>query len=307
MKFNPKQVGFGRHETFALRYSWLTKGFQAMQENSKIFSAEEATVRLGVGKNMVNAIRYWLLASRLIESDHEGGFQATFVGEALLSQTQGYDPYLEDEATLWLVHWLIASNPAQATACYWFFNYFHKPAFSVLEVASSLQDFASQKTIKSSPKTISNDAALLLRMYSQPVRSGRMAIDEVLDSPLSQLHLITQAPDERTYESKPTERHGLSSAVLGFSVVQLANVLGLNDMPIDDLMYPKESYSAPGAVFRLTENAFITKLEHLMQACPGVFELRDTAGINQLYFLDKTDPMVFLKWHYESAVERVAA
>ena len=29
--FNPDKVAFGRHETYALRYGWLTKGFQAFQ------------------------------------------------------------------------------------------------------------------------------------------------------------------------------------------------------------------------------------------------------------------------------------
>ena len=35
--FNPKKASFGRHETFALRYSWLTKGFQAFNKNRIFF------------------------------------------------------------------------------------------------------------------------------------------------------------------------------------------------------------------------------------------------------------------------------
>lgn len=67
MKFNPERMAFGRHETFAVRYGWLSKGFQAMDENSKVFESDEATVRLGVGKNMVSAIKYWLRACRMID------------------------------------------------------------------------------------------------------------------------------------------------------------------------------------------------------------------------------------------------
>ena len=29
--FTPQKAAFGRHETFALRYGWLTKGFQASE------------------------------------------------------------------------------------------------------------------------------------------------------------------------------------------------------------------------------------------------------------------------------------
>jgi hypothetical protein len=37
MKFSSDQVAFGRHETFALRYSWLSKGFHALKKNASVF------------------------------------------------------------------------------------------------------------------------------------------------------------------------------------------------------------------------------------------------------------------------------
>jgi hypothetical protein len=66
MKFNGERTAFGRHETFALRFGWLTKGAQALMGGEPVFEAEDATVQLGVGKNMVSAIRYWLQAARII-------------------------------------------------------------------------------------------------------------------------------------------------------------------------------------------------------------------------------------------------
>ena len=56
-------------------------------------------------------------------------------------------------------------------------------------------------------------------------------------------------------------------------------------LPVEDLMYPNNEYPAPGAVFRLTENALIAKLERLIHRMPGVFEIRETAGIHQVYLL----------------------
>jgi hypothetical protein len=78
---NPKKASFGRHETFALRYSWLTKGFQAFHDskNKDIFSSDEATIELGVGKNMVNAIKHWLRASSMI-LDTDEGLEASELG-----------------------------------------------------------------------------------------------------------------------------------------------------------------------------------------------------------------------------------
>ena len=122
MQLNPNKVSFGRHETFVLRYSWLTKGFQEMEKNSDVFTSENQTVTLGVGKNMVNSIRYWLIASQMAEPDQSGRMKKTDFGQWILSEL---DPFIEDEATLWLIHWLIASNPDISTGWYWFFNHYH--------------------------------------------------------------------------------------------------------------------------------------------------------------------------------------
>ena len=306
MRFNPKKVGFGRHETFALRYSWLTKGFQALQADSEVFTSDEATVTLGVGKNMVNAIRHWLLASRLIEPAEGKGFQPTPIGSAIFDK-KGYDPYLEDEATIWLIHWLITTNPEQATAWYWFFNQFHKPEFVSQEVATALYDFVSQRKLKSAATTVKNDATIVLRMYARSKGNGRTPLEEALDSPLSQLNLISQSPGGRSYTSRPADREGLPVGIFGYAIAELFEYMGVKELPIEDLMYFKDGYPSPGAAFRLTENALITKLEKMMHEVPGAFEIRETAGIHQVYLLDEVDPKFFLKLHYKSQVQEVAA
>lgn len=65
--FDKSSVSFGRHETFTLRFGWLTKGFKAWCEDPSIFEKNDATVVLGVGKNMVHAIRYWLIARQVVD------------------------------------------------------------------------------------------------------------------------------------------------------------------------------------------------------------------------------------------------
>ena len=92
MIFESNKVAFGRHESFALRYGWLTKGFQAVEETSDIFSSPDAIVTLGVGKNMVNSIRHWLRAARLIEITPDKK-ETTPLGTAIFSE-DGWDPYL---------------------------------------------------------------------------------------------------------------------------------------------------------------------------------------------------------------------
>jgi hypothetical protein len=306
MKFNPQKVGFGRHETFALRYSWITKGIQALKNNPEVFSDDESTVTLGVGKNMVNAIRFWLLATRLIEAADKG-YKTTALGEAIFG-TDGYDEYLEDEGTIWLIHWLIASNPEQATAWFWFFNHYHKPEFDTPEVVSALLDFAKQQiAAKASASTMEKDAALVLRMFARARGNTRTPLEDMLDSPLTQLKLIGQASVGRGYVSAPAEREGLPLGIFGYAVAELFNELGVTELPIEDLMYSKSGHPSPGAVFRLTENALLTKLEKLIHALPGLFEVRETAGIHQIYRLDDVDPMRFLQFHYLEQAKEIAA
>ena len=103
------KASFGRHETFALRYSWLTKGFQAFTKNPAIFSSDEATIDLGVGKNMVNAIKYWLRATSMLNDSPEG-LAVTTIGKAIFSKN-GWDQYLEDEAIIWAAIQSILAQP----------------------------------------------------------------------------------------------------------------------------------------------------------------------------------------------------
>jgi hypothetical protein len=304
--FTPDKVAFGRHETFPLRYSWLTKGFQALIKDPKIFESDDATVTLGVGKNMVNAIRYWLQAAQVI-GKNQAGFVATSVGLAIFDD-DGYDPYLEDEATIWLIHWLLASNPAQATAWYWFFSRFHKPEFSGQELAAALYDFAkSELKGKLSPATIKNDAAILLRMYVRSKGNTRTPFEEALDSPLSTLGLITGVAGTKSYQSRPAQRDGLPIGILGFALAEIFEATKKSEIPIEELMYGRSDIPALGAVFRLTEAALLGKIERIIQVLPGIFEMRETAGIHQVYLIGNLRSLNFLKYHYVTQGRELAA
>lgn len=64
MRLHRGTVSFGRHESFPLRFGWIAKGLKAaLNHDPCTFNREDATVILGVGKNMVASIRYWLQAT----------------------------------------------------------------------------------------------------------------------------------------------------------------------------------------------------------------------------------------------------
>ena len=96
---------FSGHDSFQCRQLWLKKGFDYVQEGLN-FNDEEAVVQLGVGKNMVSSIRFWLKAFNVIDLKDN----PTEFGKRLFDDESGYDPFLEDEASLWLLHYQLVKN-----------------------------------------------------------------------------------------------------------------------------------------------------------------------------------------------------
>lgn len=298
---NKKKASFGRHETFSLRYSWLTKGFQSFRNNADIFLSEEATFELGVGKNMVNAIKFWLRASSML-LDTDEGLEASDLGNAIFTDEGGWDPYLEDEATLWLIHWQLATNAELATAWYWFFNCYHKAEFTNEDIAESLADFVRNIfTGKHSERTVKQETAMILRMYCPP-KSNPRALEENLDAPLTSLNLVTSVDGSNSYRSSVNQQLGIPVGLIGYAVNEVFNQRKVEYLPFADLMYGQKNGVALGSVFRLTENALLAKLENLVKAYPKIFQINETAGINQLYRQDcNAMSLDFLRKHYQPA------
>jgi len=279
MKFNTQKSTFGRHETFPLRYGWLTKAIQTVNKPGfkDIFKQPEAAmIELGLGKNMVNALQYWLQVTGVMDFD-DGVARITEFGEALLGQNG--DPYLEDEATIWIIHWRIASNPEFATGFFWFFNHFSMPRFKSGDVLQSLVDFVGQELKSRSESTLKSDVSTLLRMYSPT--AGRS--DEHLDSPLSLLGLLSNEVSGG-YLSQRTARPFLPPIALHFALQsRFAEQPKQAALPINILLYGGDGYPSPGAIFRLNEEGLMGTLAKMMETCPNCYELRETAGLHQLY------------------------
>jgi len=310
MKLNPKKAAFGRHETFYLRYGWLTKGFwknisftNNSETRSDIFKSDDAVIELGVGKNMVASIKYWLQATQLLVPGENGLLIPTDIGIALMGDENapGWDAYMEDEATLWLLHWLIASNAALATTFYWFFNRYHKTQFSQEELRTALSDFIKDKiSASTSAGTIKNDVSVLARMYTSAEIDKKQSWDDVLDSPMSQLGLI-EATASKEYKSIASIKNTLHEAVVGFALAQIFETRQATTIPVEELIYSQNGWAAIGAIFRTTENQTLTLIEDAIRFIPGKFEINESAGIHQVYKLDEVSPLEYLKEYFEGS------
>ncbi|MCY3620293.1 MAG: DUF4007 family protein [Gammaproteobacteria bacterium] len=296
MSLQPERVSFGRHESFPLRFGWIAKGLEAVRSDPTVFVREDATVRLGVGKNMVTAIRHWLQAARLIRPSARGEYVETEIGRIAFGEDG--DPYLEDDATIWLVHWLLAANPSVATTIYWFFNHFHKPAFASDEVAAALATFGDREvSARISRATLQRDVAMLLRMYTRTPAGTRLTLEDALDSPLSLLDLVDRV-DAHHHRSPLAERPDLPLPTFAFAVAELFRNRDAPHVGVTDLMYSDTIHCAPGAVFRMTEEGLVRKLEELCNAAPNAYRLDRTAGVDQLYSQGRSNPLAVLADSY---------
>ena len=98
------RYSFSGHESFFCKPLWLKKAYDAMNEGVN-FTSPDAVALLGVGKNMVSSIRFWSRAFGLSINDNPTPF-----AHAIFDTENGYDPYLEDEGTIWLLHYFLLTN-----------------------------------------------------------------------------------------------------------------------------------------------------------------------------------------------------
>ncbi len=279
---------FARHETFHPRYGWLKKGFEVARRDPGIFGREDAPVVLGVGKNMVRAIRYWCLAFKVLEEitgqpARRGELRPTDFGRMLFDDTTGLDPYAEHAATLWVLHWKLLSEPCQATAWYLAFNFLHRQEFTADELAGDLKKFSLQAfpNFRLADSSIQKDASCILRMYAE---NGHTAgpLEDSIDCPFVELGLVKAGASRRYFRFSVGPKATLPSAVVAASCLEYAATQGAGAQTIS-LAALLNRPSSPGQVFKLSEQSLYTALEDCFKRTPNV-GLGDTAGITQLSF-----------------------
>ena len=279
MELNPSKTSFGRNETFNLRYSWLNKGLKELKQNKSLFLLEEAPLILGVGKNMVNSIKYWLGAYQVIDFSMEPPSETDF-GRII----NKYDPYLENPATLWLLHWKLCTNPDNATFYHWFFNHFKKTRFTKIELINEIIDWLDDHGCKKvSPATLERDGLLLLKTFSNSADEVKN-FEESLENPFYALNLLSKNTDN-SYTTTYEPRDSLDYNILGMCLIEIFNSTEGTDlldktakrlqMPISEFLYESPSVTK---IFRINEAYFYQLLEKLSAQYSDIFKFDDTAG-----------------------------
>ena len=284
---------FARHETFHPRYSWFRKAYTHVNEDPGIFSRPDAPVEIGVGKNMVRAIRFWGTAARLIRDDprntrrQEARCVPTRRGRALFG-TDGWDPYMEDPGTLWLLHWLLLAPKKSRLPVWWLaFNEFNAVEFTEddLETAVSTLLDAVPEWPKPHPNSIGKDISALLRTYAPAERTSRTRIDDLLDCPLRELNLLSRSPATGKHRFLLGPKPALPSEIVTYAVLDYVALTAVEGSTVTMSRLAHGSGS-PGKAFKLTESELTDALRPSIDGDEAL-GLATPVGAVQLTWSDK--------------------
>lgn len=282
------------NESFSIREGWLAKGIFALENNKYVFSEETAMDNLGVGSKMVKSIKYWLLASHLVEDKREKNAKHSLVPTDYFGKVvQKHDPYFEDVFTLWIIHYYITKDIEFNTVWNLFFNRFNVTDFTKNSMVDKIADECNKIYDKGNSlyNSIDSDCGVLLKMYTSSEEQA-MDPEENLVSPFSELGLIARGSERSSYmKVKPLYSKLDRLAVLYVIKVNLPDEKISVD--IDTLLTEDNNV---GKVFNLDRNMINEYLDRLRQE--GFLEINRTAGLDMVYVKTDLSPTEILELYY---------
>ncbi|QEG02390.1 hypothetical protein Mal15_65110 [Stieleria maiorica] len=280
---------FSGHESFTCRYAWLPKAVEALSSNPSLFSEiDEAMVQLGLGKNMVQSLRFWVQAMRVAEPGDGNHLRLTGFGKSIFGR-DGLDPFMEDSSTLWLLHWQLCSHHDNPLfAWHFLFNRYNEPEIVRSEVLEAIDTESRQLARPLAKATLAQHFDVFMHTYMPTRGKKNEIIEDNLDCPLVELGLI-----ERTGEK--FNKKSVKEPVYGFNREPKPDLtMGVFAFAIDDFWKRCKSdeqslslselttgIGSPGQVFKLPEDDIRHRLS-TMGSWGEDYEYRESAMFEQL-------------------------
>lgn len=283
---------FSGHESFYCKSLWLKKGFDFVNEG-KDFNADDAVVALGVGKNMVAAIRFWMRAFGLLKDDH-----LTELAKSLLDSDNGYDPYLEDIGTIWLLHYMLVTNDF-ASIYNLFFLYFKKERGGDFS-KNQLQLFLKRKCDETgnpqlyNENTVRRDIGVLLQNYISPIQSKNNEDFAALLISLNLIKMSDQKSDQQTADNKKyyineNTKSSIAGEIFLYAILDQAGKE--KSIDFDFLMNI-------ASIFCMSKTELIEMLIKLTKDHSDSILYSDNSGIRQLLILNDIHKEDILRQYY---------
>lgn len=281
---------FSGHESFACKSLWLKKGYDFIVHEHD-FNAPEAVIHLGVGKNMVSSIRYWLKVCNIYNDG-----DITSLGHYLFNDDNGKDPYLEDLATLWLLHFNLVFK-AQASIYRIFFCEFQRERarFTKDQFTSYIKYKLIDEGQKSSynENTVKKDIDVLIHNYALPRKPQS---NEDFSALFIDLDLLRINDNDKEYYFNTEGKRKVPTQIFLYALAKLKEKEGDNTLPYDDIRH------YVGMTFCMTDAEIIEMLKLLASLYSSHLSYSDEAGIRQIQFIKDIASETILNDYYEANI-----
>jgi hypothetical protein len=281
---------FAGHQTFPLRISWLPKAAGAITREINPFTDPRVGMReLGIGKNMVESLRCWTEFYGVARLSGPDTPALTEFGQVVFGR-KGCDPFLEEEQTLWLLHWKAATNlNRRFFAWHWVCNVHPEHEFSYEEALRAFKAQSDSYARPLSGTTLRQHLDVFLGTY---VRSATpldgVVAEDMLESPLAVLGFIRQGElrpgshgKDHAYTVDVGPKPGISNELFRFCIHD-----GWSQFAKDEITcsYRQigQAVNSPGRVFRLGERDIHERLQALAAKWPKEFALTESNNQRQL-------------------------
>lgn len=274
---------FRAHDTFFIRKGWLSKGMRCIQNKPDVFVAKDENPMdvLGLGANMVKALRYWMQAVGLTEEPKSGRRVQTLtpLGESIFA----HDRYIEELGTLYLLQYKLASNAPDATAWYYFFNEFNLSEFSRDDFVEQIQKYIKMSGDGESvaSRSLNDDFVCIVNTYLPRFKTSNQKVspENNIDCPFGELGLV-----DILNKSKKTYKKSIPSASSIHPLVALAVIVDQagerKEISLNELL------TAPNNIGRVFNLDSITMLDILYGIeHQGMIKINRTAGLDVINIL----------------------
>ena len=287
---------FRAHDTFFIRKGWLNKGLRNVNADAGVFMGSKGNPMdvLGIGANMVKALRYWLQAVRLTSEPASGRKEQTFTnfGNVVFEN----DPYIEEMGTLWLLHYQLASNKEEATAWYYFFNEFKASEFTKEDFVKQLSNYVRINGEEVSERSLEDDYNCIINTYVSRMKSNpeKVQPESNIDCPFGELGLIDIANRKEKLYRKATPKKDLIHPLVVLAVI-LDQADGKEEIKISSI---QNDPCNVGKIFNLdiiTLTALLYKIELM-----GYIKVIRTAGLDVIRITKDTSFIECIKDYYEA-------
>jgi hypothetical protein len=277
---------FSGHESFSCKALWLKKGYDFVV-NKNNFNNPDAVIKLGVGKNMVSSIRYWLRVFGICEND-----MPTKLGDYLFNDNSGKDKYMEDLATIWILHFnLVFSKDASLYNMFFCGLQRERTQFEREQIQTyiKLKVAEAGKQNNYNVNTVKKDISVLLQNYCLP-RNPQS--NEDFSSLLIELDLIRQSSDGKSYYFNVDGKRKVSKEIFLYGLLKLKQVEGDNTIAFETIQ------ENVGLVFCMQDFETIEMLKKLSNEYRQYFTYSDVAGIKQIQFIRNLEIKQVLDKYY---------